>query len=99
MRTTERTLKCLLPVCVLGCSVVMAAEPPSLERGRLLYENHCVVCHTAKVHKRIPPLPIDMKELRLIVGYFAKNEKLSWTQQEIEDVAYYLDVTHYGLPR
>ena len=92
-------LKCLLPICLIGGAEVLAAEPPSVERGLLLYENHCIVCHTAKVHGRIPPLPIDRKELRLIVAYWVKNEKLPWMDQEIEDVTHYLDITHYRLPR
>ena len=100
MHATNRSLKRLLSLCLLlAGSEVMSAEPPSVERGRLLYENHCIVCHTAKVHGRIPPLPIDLKELRLIVAYWVKNEKLPWTQQEIEDVVEYLDAKHYRLPK
>ena len=97
MHRLEEALKYLLPMCLLAGSPAMGADTPSVERGRLLYENHCIVCHTAKVHGRIPPLPINMKELRYIVAFWAKNEKLPWTEQEIDDVAQYLDVTHYRL--
>ena len=76
-----------------------SAESADLERGRLLYENHCVVCHTPKVHRRIPPLPIDMKELRQIVSAWAKGENLGWSEQDITDVVEYLDAAHYRFLR
>lgn len=75
------------------------AEIPDLERGRALYENHCVVCHTSKVHRRIPALPIDLEELRRIVSSWAKQENLSWTPDEIEDVVHYLNRAHYRFER
>jgi mono/diheme cytochrome c family protein len=48
-----------------GAAAGWGAETPDLERGRALYENHCVVCHTAKVHRRVPPLPLGIDDLRL----------------------------------
>jgi mono/diheme cytochrome c family protein len=73
----------------------VAAETPSLERGRALYENHCVVCHTSKVHRRSPPSAIDGEALRFIVKVWVEEQKLRWSPEEIEDVAYYLDRTYY----
>lgn len=70
-------------------------EIPSLERGRALYENHCMVCHTAKVHRRVPPLPISTDDLRSIVRIWAQEQKLRWSREEIEDVVLYLDRVHY----
>ena len=75
-------------------------DSPSDERGRLLYENHCIVCHTAKVHRRIPQLPLTVHELRQIVAYWALGEKLQWSEQDIADVAEYLARNYYrDLPR
>jgi mono/diheme cytochrome c family protein len=68
---------------------------PDLERGRALYENHCVVCHTAKVHRRVPPLPLGVDDLRFIVAAWATQEGLRWNRDEIDDVVYYLDRVHY----
>jgi mono/diheme cytochrome c family protein len=97
--TTARTLR-LAAAIVLGMTATAwGAEMPDLERGRLLYENHCVVCHTPKVHRRVPPLPIDMKELRRIVSTWAKGEQLGWSEQDVTDVAEYLDSTHYRFLR
>ena len=72
---------------------------PDLDRGRMLYENHCTVCHTPKVHRRIPPLPIDNSELRRIVSAWAKGEQLNWTDQDVTDVAEYLDASYYRFLR
>jgi mono/diheme cytochrome c family protein len=71
------------------------AEIPDLERGRKLYENHCIVCHTAKVHRRVPPLPLQIDELRRIVALWASMEGMRWSSEEIEDVVHYLNRTHY----
>jgi len=83
--------------CVIGAvgGAAWGADIPDANRGRLLYENHCVVCHTSKVHRRYPPLAIDQKELRRIVSDWARESKLNWTVSEIGDVAEYLDRTYY----
>ena len=71
------------------------AEMPDLERGRKLYENHCVVCHTAKVHRRVPPLPLGEDDLRYIVNLWASQQGVRWSAEDIEDVVHYLNRTHY----
>ena len=76
-----------------------AAPAPDAERGRALYENHCVVCHTSKVHRRFPPSAIDMEALRFIVNVWVEENRLQWGSEEIDDVVHYLDRTHYRFPR
>jgi mono/diheme cytochrome c family protein len=71
------------------------AELPDLERGRALYENHCVVCHTPKVHRRPALLPRRIDDLRFIVTLWASQQSLAWSRDDIEDVVHYLDRTHY----
>ena len=90
---------------LIGAAALAAAagsagqSVPDLERGRALYQNHCVVCHTSKVHRREPPLPITVDELRAIVALWARQEGLRWSRDEIEDVAQYLDRAHYRFPK
>jgi mono/diheme cytochrome c family protein len=81
---------------------VLAAPPPSpaaalpdLERGRRLYDNHCQVCHTPKVHGRVPRLPIDRADLRAIVNAWQRSENLRWNEQDVEDVTEFLNRTRY----
>jgi len=82
---------------VLGVAGAAVGGPgvPNLERGRALYENHCVVCHTPKVHSRASRIPLNVEELRQIVRTWAKGEDLHWTEQEITDVVWYLNETKY----
>ena len=76
-------------------AAVGAADMPSLERGRALYENHCVVCHTPKVHSRPDRIPLTLDELRKIVNDFAKSEGLHWSEEDTEDVVWFLNQTKY----
>ena len=75
------------------------AELPDLKRGRALYENHCIVCHTPKVHRRVPSLPLHTDDLRFIVTLWASQQGLRWSRDDIEDVVYYLDRTYYGFEK
>src|SRR5687768_12480494 len=84
---------------LLACAPASAQPTPDVERGRALYENHCVVCHTSKVHRRFPPSAIDMEALRFIVKVWVEENRLKWGPEEIEDVVQYLDRTHYRFPR
>lgn len=68
---------------------------PDIGRGRALYENHCMVCHTSRVHRRNPPSAIDREALRFIVKVWVEEQKLSWRAEDIEDVVWYLDRVYY----
>ena len=67
-----------------------------IARGRALYENHCAVCHTSKVHSREPRLAADITQLTAIVERWQAAENLRWARQDIDDVAGYLRVTYYN---
>lgn len=91
MRTLDR---------VLACAVLTAVASPfafgaDIERGRALYENHCQVCHSSKVHKRERRIALDATELNGIVTRWQQEERLAWTREEIDDVVYYLRRTQY----
>ena len=86
---------CALSACVLLAANAWSADLPSAERGRLLYENHCVTCHSGKVHRRITPVPITRSELRVIISAWAGSERLGWTEGEIADVVEFLDSVYY----
>ena len=93
-RTVAAVLAALLPA-----PVGEAAQQPDRERGRALYESHCVACHTSKVHRRFPTSAIDVEALRFIVTVWSEENKLYWGRGEIEDVVRYLDRTYYRFPR
>jgi mono/diheme cytochrome c family protein len=81
-------------LCAVGAAA-SGADVPNLARGRALYENHCVVCHTPKIHSRPNRIPLNVEELRQIVVNWAKDENLPWSEQEIADVVWYLNETKY----
>jgi mono/diheme cytochrome c family protein len=89
-------LRTVLGIAVMATiALAQGAEVPSLERGRALYENHCRVCHTQQVHERPNRLPLDLADLRLIVDNWQKQEGLRWSNQDVEDVVWFLNQTRY----
>jgi mono/diheme cytochrome c family protein len=78
-----------------GAAAAWGAEVPDMERGRALYENHCVVCHTPKVHRRVPSVALGTDDLRSIVTLWTSQQGLTWSREDIEDVVFYLDRVHY----
>lgn len=85
---------CVLALVVLS-SVPSTGFAVDKERGRALYENHCTVCHTPKVHSRPNRIPMNVEEVRQLVANWAKEENLHWTDEEINDVVWYLNTTRY----
>lgn len=73
----------------------IAQSAPDLRRGQALYESHCVICYTSKVRRRFPPAAIDLEALHFIVRVWVEEQKLQWSNGDIEDVVYYLDRTFY----
>ena len=87
-----------------GLSLLLAAAGAAAqerERGRLLYETHCGTCHYERVHERIRSDVKDLADLRDAVAKWSKQTKHRFTLDEIEEVAQYLNRSHYrfGLKR
>ncbi len=74
------------------------AQTPDPARGRALYENHCLVCHTSQVHSRVNRIAISRLELREIVEKWQVQQKLVWSAQDVEDVVEFLNLTRYQFP-
>ena len=93
----------MTPVCigraiVAGLALVTAtlhAQVPDAGRGSALYENHCQVCHTSRVHTRNQRLPLTRAEVREIVDKWQAQQQLTWNASDIEDVVEFLNRTHY----
>lgn len=71
------------------------AQLPDAGRGKALYENHCVVCHTSKVHARVNRLPATRAEVRGIVEKWQAQQNLVWSASDVDDVVEYLNRTQY----
>ena len=80
----------------LVCSAAQAqAESPQAARGALLYENHCVACHTAQIHWRDKRTAQDWESLRRLVRQWQGEARLAWSDDDIDSVARYLNETIY----
>lgn len=78
----------------------LAAAAQDAERGRLLYQTYCGGCHYERVHHRLRTEVKDLSDLRDMVARWAPQTKRSFTLDEREDIAQYLNESHYriGLP-
>lgn len=85
-------LACLL----LGCALPALAAEPS--RGQLLYETHCVACHSTQMHWRDKRVVQDWASLLGQVGAWQARAKLNWSAADIEAVATHLNQAIYRLP-
>lgn len=84
--------------------VLLLAGTPALaqdaQRGKLVYETHCLACHYERIHKREPARSLvrTIPQLRLEVAQRAANTGQRFTIEDLDDIAEYLDRTHYRFP-
>lgn len=98
---SKRLLKCnsaLLLCMVLGLVMQVArSEPTSFDRGRLLYENHCLDCHESQVHIRTRHSVRSVGDLYRTVARWSDHLQLRWQPSEMNDVTHYLYRTYYAV--
>jgi mono/diheme cytochrome c family protein len=73
----------------------LAAAAQDVDRGRLLYQTYCGGCHYERVHDRLRSEVQDLSDLRDMVARWAPQTKRSFTLDEREDIAQYLNASHY----
>jgi mono/diheme cytochrome c family protein len=76
-----------------------AQAAPAPTRGQLLYQTHCLDCHSTQVHWREGKQVRDSKSLRLQVRRWAQIGHLAWDDADVEEVARYLNDTIYRYPQ
>lgn len=82
---------------LMTAAVAAGAQP--VDRGRLLYETHCIECHTTQMHWRAQRSASDWTRLQAQVSRWQASLQLQWTPGEIDAVAGYLNETIYRHPR
>ena len=87
-------IKLSLFACLAACALPAALAQPAA-RGELLYSTHCIACHSREVHWRQKKLATDWESLSAQVRRWAGNAGLGWSDDEIADVARYLNAVHY----
>lgn len=88
-------MKSIVSLALLVLALPLQAQ--DLQRGKLLYETYCATCHTEKLHGRDRTVVKSMADLRDQVVRWAKQTKRSFTLDELDDIALYLNQSHYRL--
>jgi hypothetical protein len=68
-----------------------------VERGKLLHENHCRMCHDSIAYKRTGKIAHTYAEVKAQVTRWQTNTGLRWSAEDIENVTAYVAATYYGL--
>ena len=71
----------------------------SQDRGKLLYEAHCLACHSTEVHWRDGRSATSWSELLAQVRRWQDASGLRWDEADVQAVARYLNDSIYRLPR
>lgn len=96
---TGGTVASFALVTFIVVTVLFAADDATAadaERGRLLYENHCTVCHTSVVHIRDRRKATSRDDIQMWVRRWQQHLGLQWDTVEVDDVAEFLNVRFYG---
>jgi hypothetical protein len=83
---------------VLLCTLfALPAAAQDSRRGQELYELHCLTCHYESIHKRDPSRSLvrNFTQLRAEVVNRAALTKQRFTAEDFDDIAEYLNRSHY----
>lgn len=97
MRTYR--LLALAALLLSPSGVISAAAAEDVERGRMLYENHCVSCHESVVHVRDDHKAKSLGEVNWQIARWATERRLEWRYDEVRDVSRYLNARFYQFPK
>ena len=79
-------------------AVSQAQTGADAARGKLLYEARCSACHESSVHDRKARKATSFSGLRAQVLRWSVEVGGTWSADEIDDVALYLNQRYYHLP-
>ena len=70
-------------------------------RGQDLYRTHCVSCHYESIHRRDPSRSLvrSLASLRIEVAKRAAQTGRPFTLEDLDDIAAYLNRSHYRLEK
>ena len=85
-------------VSLTAATAVTPVHSADFERGRVLYENHCRMCHESLAFKRDDKIAKNYEEVRAQVIRWQTNTSLHWSEEDIKNVASYVARTYYKMP-
>ena len=86
---------------VAFAAIALPSYAQDADRGKLLYETHCLSCHYERIHKRDPARSLvrSIASLKIEVGRRADQTGQRFTIQDLDDIAEYLARSHYKLDK
>jgi cytochrome c len=77
--------------------LALSAFAQDAERGRLLYQTHCLSCHYERIHQRAPSRSLlrSLPALRVEVARRAEQVTPRLSIEDLDDIAEYLNRSHY----
>lgn len=96
-RLDQRMQAALTFVLITICAAAHASDA-RVDRGELLYETHCLACHTEQMHWREQRLVTDLESLAMQVQRWETVTRAGWSNEDIEAVVRYLNKVYYRFP-
>lgn len=81
---------------VVALCTTNPAQAASVERGKALYENHCLGCHEDTVHVRKKHKAANFADIVKFVARWETELKLGWSTEDRADVANYINGQFYN---
>jgi mono/diheme cytochrome c family protein len=92
-------LKVVIASLALGfAGLSVSAAAADAERGGQLYETRCKACHASSVHQRSARKAKSFDGVRVQVLRWSNEVGGTWSGDEIDDVALYLNRRYYRFP-
>ena len=78
-----------------GGLAAVQVQAADLKAGQALHEQHCLSCHDSGVYTRADRKVKSPEGLRKQVQRCELSLGLSWYDEDVDNVAHYLDQTYY----
>ena len=88
----------VLLACLASWAPAQAQAPSEPSRGELLYSTHCLACHSTQLHWRDKQAAQNWAGLKTQVRRWQATTGLSWSEEDITQVATYLNAQFYQFP-
>ncbi|MBF0282974.1 MAG: cytochrome c [Magnetococcales bacterium] len=99
-RTLVLTATAILSLSAAGWASEAVKGDPA--KGEALHEKHCIACHAgrfdgdaSKMYTRPNRKTANLAKLNSMVGYCSQQLGLQWFDEEVADVAAYLNGKYY----
>lgn len=95
---TQKWIVAFMALWLGGSGLAQAQAKSEPTRGELLYATHCISCHNAQIHWRDQKMAKSWVSLKSEVHRWQGNSGLGWSEEDVTDVARYLNALYYRFP-